>query len=73
MSEGCLVGSFIVPVHPHTVLVPEQNEGWQRLRNAFDEQLNESKIQTQTFSSSTPPHGQASSAIKFKQIQTQNG
>lgn len=37
MSEGRLVGSFIVPVHPHTVLVPEQNEGWQRLRNAFDE------------------------------------
>ncbi|MDG1558130.1 MAG: hypothetical protein P8R03_01275, partial [Candidatus Poseidoniaceae archaeon] len=37
MSEGGLVGSFIVPVHPHTVLVPEQNEGWQRLRNAFDE------------------------------------
>ena len=37
MSEGRLVGSFIVPVHPHTVLVPEQNEGWQRLRDAFDE------------------------------------
>lgn len=37
MSQGELVGSYIVPVHPHTVLAPEQNEGWQRLRNAFDE------------------------------------
>ena len=37
MTEGSIVGSFIVPVHPHTVLVPEQNEGWQRLRDAFDE------------------------------------
>jgi enamine deaminase RidA (YjgF/YER057c/UK114 family) len=37
MSDGKLVGSYIVPVHPHTVLVPEQNEGWQRLRNAFDD------------------------------------
>ena len=37
MTEGSIVGSFIVPVHPHTVLAPEQNEGWQRLRDAFDE------------------------------------
>ena len=37
MTEGEIVGSYIVPVHPHTVLVPEQNEGWQRLRHAFDE------------------------------------
>ena len=37
MTEGRLVGSYIVPVHPHTVLVPDQNEGWQRLRNAFDD------------------------------------
>ena len=37
MTEGRLVGSYIVPVHPHTVLVPEQNEGWQRLRDAFDD------------------------------------
>ncbi len=37
MTEGRIVGSYIVPVHPHTVLVPEQNEGWQRLRHAFDE------------------------------------
>ncbi|RJU96983.1 MAG: hypothetical protein DWC04_06435, partial [Candidatus Poseidoniales archaeon] len=32
-----MVGSYIVPVHPHTVLVPEQNDGWQRLRDAFDD------------------------------------
>ena len=37
MTEGGIVGSYIVPVHPHTVLVPEQNEGWLRLRHAFDE------------------------------------
>lgn len=37
MSEGRVVGSYIVPVHPHTVLAPEQNEGWQRLRDAFDD------------------------------------
>jgi len=37
MTEGRLVGSYIVPVHPHTVLVPEQNDGWQRLRDAFDD------------------------------------
>lgn len=37
MSSGELVGSYIVPVHPHTVLAPEQNEGWGRLRDAYDE------------------------------------
>ena len=37
MSEGSVVGSFVVPVHPHTVLAPNLNEGWQRLRDAFDE------------------------------------
>lgn len=36
MTEGRVVGSFVVPVHPHTVLAPDQNEGWQRLRDAFD-------------------------------------
>lgn len=36
MTEGSVVGSFVVPVHPHTVLAPDQNEGWQRLRDAFD-------------------------------------
>ena len=36
MSEGSVVGSFVVPVHPHTVLAPDQNEGWQRFRDAFD-------------------------------------
>ncbi len=37
MTRGELVDSFIVPVHPHTVLVPEQNEGWGKLRAAYDE------------------------------------
>jgi 2-aminomuconate deaminase len=35
--NGSLVGSYVVPVHPHPLLVPEQNEGWTRLRAAFDE------------------------------------
>jgi len=37
MSSGEVVASFVVPVHPHTVLAPDQNPGWQRLRDAFDE------------------------------------
>tara|TARA_B100001093_G_scaffold86870_4_gene78749 strand:- start:104 stop:1525 length:1422 start_codon:yes stop_codon:yes gene_type:complete len=37
MSQGELVGSFIVPVHPHPLLVPEGNEGWGRLRASFDD------------------------------------
>lgn len=37
LSNGEIVESFVVPVHPHTVLVPEQNEGWNRLRQAYDE------------------------------------
>ena len=37
MSAGEVVASFVVPVHPHTVLAPDQNPGWQRLRDAFDE------------------------------------
>ena len=37
MTEGKIVGSFVVPVHPHTVLAPEQNPGWGRLRAAFDQ------------------------------------
>jgi reactive intermediate/imine deaminase len=36
MSEGKIVASFVVPVHPHTVLAPDQNPGWKRLREAFD-------------------------------------
>ena len=32
-----ILGSYLVPVHPHPLLVPEQNEGWQRLRDAFDD------------------------------------
>lgn len=37
MSEGKIVASFLVPVHPHTVLAPDQNPGWKRLREAFDQ------------------------------------
>ena len=37
MSEGEVVASFVVPVHPHTVLAPDQNPGWRRLRNAYDD------------------------------------
>ena len=37
MSEGGVVASFVVPVHPHTVLAPDMNPGWRALRNAFDE------------------------------------
>ena len=28
MANGEIVESFVIPVHPHTVLAPEQNEGW---------------------------------------------
>ena len=37
MSQGEVVASFVVPVHPHTVLAPDQNPGWRKLRDAFDE------------------------------------
>ena len=37
LSNGEIVESFVVPVHPHTILAPEQNEGWNRLRQAYDE------------------------------------
>ena len=37
LSNGEIVDSFVVPVHPHTVLAPEQNKGWNRLRQAYDE------------------------------------
>ena len=37
MSEGSVVGSFVVPVHPHTVLAPDESPGWRALRDAFDE------------------------------------
>ena len=32
-----VVASFVVPVHPHPLLAPEDNEGYGRLRAAFDE------------------------------------
>ncbi len=34
---GSIVKSLIVPAHPHPVLCPEKNEGWQNIRNAYDE------------------------------------
>ena len=37
MSEGGGVASFVVPVHPHTVLAPDMNAGWRALRDAYDE------------------------------------
>ena len=37
LSRGEIVESFVVPVHPHTVLAPEQNQGWGRLRQAYDD------------------------------------
>lgn len=37
MSDSPVVGSFIVPVHPHPLLCPEANEGYARLRAAFGE------------------------------------
>ena len=37
MSTGEIVESFVVPVHPHTVLAPDQNEGWSKLRQAYDD------------------------------------
>ncbi len=37
MSAGEIVESFVVPVHPHTVLAPDLNEGWGKLRQAYDD------------------------------------
>ena len=37
LSRGEIVESFVVPVHPHTVLAPEQNQGWGILRQAYDD------------------------------------
>ena len=37
MSGGKIVESFVVPVHPHTVLAPELNPGWTKLRHAYDD------------------------------------
>ena len=31
-----IVKSLVVPAHPHPLLIPEQNEGWQRIRDAYD-------------------------------------
>ena len=36
MASGEIVESFVVPVHPHTVLAPQQNDGWGKLRAAYD-------------------------------------
>jgi len=35
--NGEIVKSLIIPAHPHPVLCPEKNEGWQRIRDAFDD------------------------------------
>ena len=35
MSQGQMVGGFIVPGKIHILLAPEQNEGWQRLHDAY--------------------------------------
>ena len=35
--SGEIIKSLIVPPHPHPVLCPEKNEGWQRIRDAYDE------------------------------------
>ena len=34
---GEVIKSLIVPAHPHPVLCPEKNEGWQRIRDAYDD------------------------------------
>lgn len=34
---GEVIKSLIVPAHPHPVLCPEKNEGWQRVRDAYDD------------------------------------
>ncbi len=36
-AAGQPVAAFLVPGIPHPLLVPEQNPGWQRLRDAFDQ------------------------------------
>jgi len=35
--SGEVIKSLIVPAHPHPVLCPEKNEGWQRVRDAYDD------------------------------------
>ena len=37
IMTGEIVKSLIVPAHPHPILCPEKNEGWQRIRDAYDE------------------------------------
>ena len=37
MSEGGIVASFVVPVHPHTVLAPTKTQGGVKLRDAYDD------------------------------------
>ena len=36
MSDSPICFGLYVPPHPHPLLVPEQNEGWGRLRAAYD-------------------------------------
>ena len=36
MSDDIVRFGLYVPPHPHPLLVPEKNDGWGRLRAAFD-------------------------------------
>ncbi|HIF46383.1 MAG TPA: hypothetical protein EYQ73_06305 [Candidatus Poseidoniales archaeon] len=36
MMSGEIVMSLVVPPHPHPVLCPEKNPGWQAIRDAYD-------------------------------------
>ena len=35
--SGEIIKSLIVPAHPHPLLCAEKNDGWQRIRNAYDD------------------------------------
>ena len=34
--KGGIIGGFIAPGKPHVLLAPEQNPGWQSMRNSYD-------------------------------------
>ena len=36
MKDSPIVFGLYVPPHPHPLLAPEKNEGWGKLRQAFD-------------------------------------
>ena len=62
MSE--IVGSYIVPVHPHPLLV-STNEGWTKLRLPLILLGIELLLQRQIYSSFIQPLGRVLSVIKF--------